>query len=140
MVQLRILNLNLRVTLRVLVLGNSPFESEDPRALSELKCKEKVIRIGKSHANMTLLRLATFTRYFCTINMNEYLFLAFKAGDYQINVKWSGEHVPNSPFNVKIFKTAEEFARYLVVSQTTETITKYDTILSTVATNQSQNN
>jgi len=40
-----------------------------------------------------------------------------KAGEYQINVKWSGEHVPNSPFNVRIFKISEEFAKFLAVSQ-----------------------
>jgi filamin len=36
-----------------------------------------------------------------------------EAGDYQINVKWSGQHVPGSPFDVHIFKTKEELYKYL---------------------------
>ena len=36
-----------------------------------------------------------------------------ETGEYQINVKWSGEHVPNSPFNVKIFKTKEDLIRFI---------------------------
>lgn len=28
-------------------------------------------------------------------------------------MKWSGKHVPNSPFNVQIFKTKEEFDKFL---------------------------
>jgi hypothetical protein len=46
-----------------------------------------------------------------------FFFLLKKAGDYQINVKWSGEHVPNSPFNVKIFKTNEELLNFLKDNQ-----------------------
>lgn len=33
-------------------------------------------------------------------------------GDYRIEVKWSGEHVPGSPFRVMIFDTQEELNRY----------------------------
>jgi len=39
--------------------------------------------------------------------------LLYKAGDYQVNVKWSGVHVPGSPFNVHLHKTEEEFKKYL---------------------------
>lgn len=34
-------------------------------------------------------------------------------GDYRIEVKWAGEHVPGSPFFVMIFDTQEELNRYL---------------------------
>lgn len=34
-------------------------------------------------------------------------------GDYQIEVKWAGEHVPGSPFLVMIFDTQQEIERYL---------------------------
>ncbi|XP_013775194.1 LOW QUALITY PROTEIN: filamin-A-like [Limulus polyphemus] len=34
-------------------------------------------------------------------------------GDYRLEVKWSGEHVPGSPFVVMIFDTQEELTRYL---------------------------
>ncbi|RWS29658.1 Filamin-B-like protein [Leptotrombidium deliense] len=34
-------------------------------------------------------------------------------GDYRIEIKWSGEHVPGSPFVVMIFDTQEELNRYL---------------------------
>ncbi|XP_055347084.1 filamin-A-like [Paramacrobiotus metropolitanus] len=34
-------------------------------------------------------------------------------GDYRIEVKWSGEHVPGSPFNIWIFDTEEELNRFL---------------------------
>ena len=37
-------------------------------------------------------------------------------GDYRIEVKWSGEHVPGSPFMVMIFDTQEELSRFLQVS------------------------
>lgn len=37
-------------------------------------------------------------------------------GDYRVEVKWSGEHVPGSPFLVMIFDTQEELNRYLQVS------------------------
>ena len=40
----------------------------------------------------------------------------FQAGDYQISVKWSGKHVPNSPFNVRIFKTNEDLDKYLALN------------------------
>ncbi|XP_064455536.1 filamin-A-like [Ornithodoros turicata] len=33
-------------------------------------------------------------------------------GDYRIEVKWSGEHVPGSPFMVMIFDTQEELTRF----------------------------
>ena len=36
-----------------------------------------------------------------------------KSGDYQINVKWSGQHVPGSPFNVHVHKNEDEFQSYL---------------------------
>jgi hypothetical protein len=47
---------------------------------------------------------------------NHFLFEIFfsKSGEYQINVKWSGKHVPHSPFNVIIFKTKEEMDNYVV--------------------------
>ena len=38
-------------------------------------------------------------------------------GDYRIEVKWSGEHVPGSPFMVMIFDTQEELSRFLQVNQ-----------------------
>ncbi|TRY63575.1 hypothetical protein TCAL_00888 [Tigriopus californicus] len=34
-------------------------------------------------------------------------------GDYRIEVKWSGENVPGSPFVVMIFDTQEELSRFL---------------------------
>ncbi|RWS15635.1 Filamin-B-like protein [Dinothrombium tinctorium] len=34
-------------------------------------------------------------------------------GDYRIEIKWSGEHVPGSPFMVMIFDTQDELNRYL---------------------------
>lgn len=37
-------------------------------------------------------------------------------GDYRIEVRWAGEHVPGSPFPVAIFDTQEELSRYLHVS------------------------
>ena len=37
-------------------------------------------------------------------------------GDYRIEVKWSGEHVPGSPFMVMIFDTQEELSRFLQVN------------------------
>ena len=37
-------------------------------------------------------------------------------GDYRIEVKWSGENVPGSPFMVMIFDTQEELSRFLQVS------------------------
>ena len=36
-------------------------------------------------------------------------------GDYRVEVKWSGEHVPGSPFMVMIFDTQEELQNYLQV-------------------------
>ena len=36
-------------------------------------------------------------------------------GDYRIEVKWSGENVPGSPFMVMIFDTQEELSRFLQV-------------------------
>lgn len=55
-----------------------------------------------------------------------------EAGEYQINVKWSGEHVPNSPFNVRIFRTREEMNKYFgtVDSPTEPSVAKYDTLVS----------
>jgi filamin len=37
-----------------------------------------------------------------------------EVGDYIIHVKWSGEHVPGSPFRVQIFDTQEELERFLI--------------------------
>ena len=34
-------------------------------------------------------------------------------GDYRIEVKWSGENVPGSPFSVLIFDTQDELNRFL---------------------------
>jgi len=34
-------------------------------------------------------------------------------GDYRVEVKWSGEHVPGSPYMVMIFDTQEELNRYM---------------------------
>lgn len=34
-------------------------------------------------------------------------------GDYRIEIKWSGEHVPGSPYHVMIFDTQEELNRFL---------------------------
>lgn len=34
-------------------------------------------------------------------------------GDYRIEVKWAGEHVPRSPFMVMIFDTQDELNRFL---------------------------
>ncbi|XP_023932625.1 filamin-C [Lingula anatina] len=36
-----------------------------------------------------------------------------EVGDYIIHVKWSGEHVPGSPFQVRICDTEEEYERYM---------------------------
>ena len=36
-----------------------------------------------------------------------------EAGHYQINIKWSGVHVPGSPFNVNIFNNQEELEHFL---------------------------
>ncbi|XP_064639227.1 filamin-A-like isoform X1 [Lineus longissimus] len=36
-----------------------------------------------------------------------------ECGDYIIHVKWSGDHVPGSPFHIHIFDTQEELERYL---------------------------
>lgn len=38
-------------------------------------------------------------------------------GDYRIEIKWSGRHVPGSPFSVMIFDTQEELNRFLVGGQ-----------------------
>lgn len=35
-------------------------------------------------------------------------------GDYRIEVKWSGQHVPGSPFPVMIFDTQDELNRFLM--------------------------
>ena len=35
-------------------------------------------------------------------------------GDYRIEVKWSGDHVPGSPYSVMIFDTQDELNRFLV--------------------------
>jgi len=37
-------------------------------------------------------------------------------GDYRVEVKWAGEHVPGSPFMVMIFDTQQELNRYLQVN------------------------
>lgn len=38
-------------------------------------------------------------------------------GDYRIEIKWSGRHVPGSPFSVMIFDTQEELNRFLMSQQ-----------------------
>lgn len=38
-------------------------------------------------------------------------------GDYRIEIKWSGRHVPGSPFSVMIFDTQEELNRFLLSRQ-----------------------
>jgi len=38
-------------------------------------------------------------------------------GDYRIEIKWSGCHVPGSPFSVMIFDTQEELNRFLLSRQ-----------------------
>lgn len=38
-------------------------------------------------------------------------------GDYRIEIKWSGHHVPGSPFSVMIFDTQEELDRYRISGQ-----------------------
>lgn len=38
-------------------------------------------------------------------------------GDYRMEVKWSGEHVPGSPFIVMIFDTQDELNRFKAVSK-----------------------
>lgn len=48
------------------------------------------------------------------------MFKINQSGEYQINVKWSGKHVPNSPFNVHIFKTKEELDKFLAEQQPKE--------------------
>lgn len=37
-------------------------------------------------------------------------------GDYRVEVKWAGDHVPGSPFMVMIFDTQQELNRFLQVS------------------------
>ncbi|OWR45139.1 jitterbug isoform F, partial [Danaus plexippus plexippus] len=39
-------------------------------------------------------------------------------GDYRVEVRWAGRHVPGSPFPVMIFDTQEELRRYLQVTAT----------------------
>ena len=36
-----------------------------------------------------------------------------EVGDYLVHVKWSGEHVPGSPFHVRIADTQDELERFL---------------------------
>lgn len=37
-----------------------------------------------------------------------------EVGDYMLHIKWSGEHVPGSPFHVRIFDTHEEIEHFLM--------------------------
>lgn len=37
-------------------------------------------------------------------------------GDYRVEVRWAGRHVPGSPFPVMIFDTQEELRRYMQAS------------------------
>lgn len=54
-----------------------------------------------------------------------------ETGEYQINVKWSGEHVPNSPFNVRILKTKEDLVRFIKENpHSVSEMGKYDTFNS----------
>jgi len=32
---------------------------------------------------------------------------------YQISVKWAGEHVPGSPFNVSLFNNEEDLDKFI---------------------------
>lgn len=56
-------------------------------------------------------------------------------GDYRVEIKWAGEHVPGSPFMVMIFDTQEELNRFLsvrlVIFQMSDTkyITEHSTSL-----------
>ncbi|CAF0722259.1 unnamed protein product [Brachionus calyciflorus] len=43
----------------------------------------------------------------------ECIYDPLESGEYQINVQWSGKHVPYSPFNVQIFNTKEELDSFL---------------------------
>ena len=45
-------------------------------------------------------------------------------GDYRIEIKWSGRHVPGSPFSVMIFDTQEELNRFLINGQPNAHINK----------------
>ena len=36
-----------------------------------------------------------------------------EVGDYIIHIKWSGDHIPGSPFHVQIFDTREELENFL---------------------------
>ena len=40
-----------------------------------------------------------------------------EVGTYIIHVKWSGEHVPGSPFTIHIFDTINELTEYQVNNQ-----------------------
>lgn len=46
-------------------------------------------------------------------------------GDYRVEVKWAGEHVPGSPFVVMIFDTQEELNRFLQVNRPTDRFTVF---------------
>jgi hypothetical protein len=60
-----------------------------------------------------------------------------EAGEYQINVKWSGEHVPNSPFNVRIFRSKEDMLTCVGQCEDADeqlpSVAKYDTLVSAMA-------
>jgi len=43
-------------------------------------------------------------------------------GDYRVEVKWAGEHVPGSPFMVMIFDTQEELNRFVQVNYSYDNI------------------
>lgn len=36
-------------------------------------------------------------------------------GDYKLEVRWAGQHVPGSPFSVMIFDTQEELNKFVQV-------------------------
>lgn len=48
--------------------------------------------------------------------MNVFQFSPTEPGDYRVEVRWAGRHVPGSPFPVMIFDTQEELRRYMQAS------------------------
>lgn len=54
-------------------------------------------------------------------------------GDYRIEIKWSGRHVPGSPFCVMIFDTQEELNRYVMGGGHSNTSKLFGPAQSTIA-------
>lgn len=46
-------------------------------------------------------------------------------GDYRVEIKWAGEHVPGSPFTVMIVDTQEELTRFLQVMNCSTILSDY---------------